>query len=216
MMQMSKDSFLDTDIILKIGAFRCEKFLSEILLDLGYNLYIHEYLIQKELIMQGGALNQFNKMIEAGEIIEIKVSDLNATESAEYNSTLKLLATEMCVDLSNRHERKNVGEVKSMAMAFAKGYGYFISDDKEARVASKKILQNFDGSYLKTIQMVDIIEHIRDNYERLGISRNITKKLYLYHSNPKSARNDADKIKLTRIHTILKKNFDETLWPVSI
>ena len=64
-----KNAFIDTDIIQKIGGFRRENLLSKILMDLGYNLYIHEYLVKEELILQGNALDQFNKMISDGEII---------------------------------------------------------------------------------------------------------------------------------------------------
>lgn len=50
MTMKTRSSFLDTDIILKIGGYRGEKLLRKILSSFGLELYIHEYLIQEELI----------------------------------------------------------------------------------------------------------------------------------------------------------------------
>ena len=208
-----RNAFIDTDIIQKIGGFRRENLLSKILMDLGYNLYIHEYLVEEELILKGNALDQFNKLISDKKIIVIKDSSLGKDESTEYNSTMNLLANEMNVDLSRKRDR-NAGEVKSMAMAYAKGFGYFISDDRGARVAAKKHLQNLDGSCMETIRMRDIILHIYNNEERMGISRKTAKRLYLYGTNPKLGKNTAQIKTLEKIINKLKKDFDENLWPI--
>ena len=208
-----KNAFIDTDIIQKIGGFRRENLLSVILMNLGYNLFIHKYLVDEELILQGNALDQFNKMISDGEITVLEDSSLEETESIEYNSTMILLANEMNVDLSRKRDR-NAGEVKSMAMAYAKGFGYFISDDRGARVAAKKHLQNLDGSCMETIRMRDIIMHIYNNEERLEISRKTAKRLYLYGTNPKLGKNISQIDTLKNIMNKLKKDFDENLWPI--
>ena len=213
MMKRSKNAFIDTDIILKIGGFRSENLLSRILMDLGYSLYIHEYLVLEELILQGNAQDQFNKMISDNEIIVMYESSLGEDESIEYNSTLNFLANQMNVDLSRKRDR-NAGEVKSMAMAFAKNFEYFISDDRGARVAAKKHLQNLDGSFMETIRMRDIIMHIYNNEERLEINRKTTKRLYLYGTNPKLGKNPFQIEKLEKIINKLKKDFDKNLWPI--
>ena len=208
-----KNAFIDTDIIQKIGGFRAENLLSKILLDLGYNLHIHEYLVKEELILQGNALDQFNKMIADNEIIIVRESSLGEDESLEYNSTMNFLANEMNVNLSQKRDR-NAGEVKSMAMAYAKGFGYFISDDRGARVAAKKHLQNLDGTSMETIRMRDIILHIYRNEERLELSRKTIKRLYLYGTNPKLGKDPSQIEKLKIIMNKLKTDFDDNLWPI--
>lgn len=207
-------SFIDTDIIQKIGGYHKEKLLSKILNSFGYNLYIHEYLAREELIFGDFSLQQLNAMISRKEITIIGVDDLTDVELEEYNSTVKLLANEMNVDLKKKRDR-NAGEVKSMAMAFAKEFEFFISDDRGARVAAKKHLQNLDGSYLKTIRMRDIILHIRRNEKFLTINRKTAKRLYLYGTNPKLGLNKLEIKNLEKLIYRLKKEFDEELWPIS-
>lgn len=208
-----KSSFIDTDIIQKIGGYRNEKLLSKILTSFGYDLYIHEYLIQEELIFGELSIEQLRAMISANEITILRITDLTESELREYNATVQLLGTEMKVDLNKKRDR-NAGEVKSMAMAFVKDFEYFISDDRGARVAAKKHLQNIDGTYLKTIRMRDIILHIRENETFLGINRKTAKRLYLYGVNPKLGKTQFEIKKLETIIGILKKEFDEELWPV--
>lgn len=58
-----KSSFIDTDIIQKIGGYRNEKLLSKILTSFGYDLYIHEYLIPEELIFGELSIEQLRAMI---------------------------------------------------------------------------------------------------------------------------------------------------------
>ncbi len=205
MTRKTRSAFIDTDIILKIGGYKGEKLLRKILCSFGYNLYLHEYLVQEELIFGKLALEQLHEMIESNEITVMSVSDLNDDELNEYNSTLQLLANEMKVDLQRKRDR-NAGEVRSMAMAFAKDFGYFISDDRGARVAAKKHLQKFDGTYLKTLRMKDVILHIRDNEQELGINRKIAKKLYLLYLYGTNFR------ELERIRTNLRNEFDDELW----
>ncbi|MCK4261013.1 MAG: hypothetical protein KAX49_18705 [Halanaerobiales bacterium] len=212
MMRKTRSSLIDTDIILKIGEYRGEKLLRKILCSFGYNLYLHEYVVQEELIFGGLALEQLHEMIDSNEIIVMSVSDLNDDELNEYNSTLQLLANEMKVDLRRKRDR-NAGEVRSMAMAFAKDFEYFISDDGGARVAAKKHLQKLDGTYLQTIRMKDVILHIRDNEEDLGINRKIAKRLYLHGTNSNLARTQDESRELKRIRAILKNEFDNNLWP---
>lgn len=213
MAKKTKGSFLDTDIILKIGSYSGENLLKKILCSFGYNLYIHEYLIEEELMSGNKALLQLKDMISANEVIVMKVCDLTKDELREYNSTTTLLANEMDVDLGKKRDH-NAGEVKSMAMAFTKGFEYFISDDGDARVVAKKTLQKLDGSYLQTIRMEDIVLHIRKNKEILGIERKIAKRLYLYGTNPKLGRNQNEVKKLEKIRESLQIKFDEKLWPV--
>lgn len=213
MTKKTRSSFLDTDIIIKIGGFRGEKLLSKILCSFGYKNYIHEYLLQEELIFGDVALEQLHEMIEANGIIVMKVSDLTIDELNEYNSAAQLLANEMGVDLQKKRDH-NAGEVKSMAMAFSKEFEYFISDDGGARVAAKKYLQKLDGSYLQTIRMRDVILHIKDNEKDLDIDRKTAKRLYLYGTSPQLAKNKAEEKKLNIIREKLKSEFDEKLWPV--
>jgi len=208
-----KSSFIDTDVILKIGGYSGEKLLSKVLSSFGYNLYIHEYLIQEELIFGESLLEQLQAMISANEITVMGIADLTEIELREYNSTIQLLANEMKVDLTKKRD-KDAGEVKSMALAFTKNFNYFISDDCGARVAAKKHLQKLDGSYLQTIRMKDVIIHIRDNEKKLGINRKIAKRLYLQGTSRKLASNQAEKRKLERIRGILKNEFDEKLWTI--
>ncbi len=162
MTKNNNSSFIDTDIILKIGGYHGEKLLRKILMSFGYKLFLHEYLLSEELIFGGSALEQLDEMIKLNEIIVMKVMDLTHSELQEYDSALKLLAGVMSVDLSKKRD-KNAGEVRSMAMAFAKDFEYFISDDGDARVAAKKHLQKIDGTYLNTIRMKDVIRHIKEN-----------------------------------------------------
>ena len=104
MTMTTRSSFLDTDIVLKIGGYRGEKLLSKILCSFGYKLCIHEYLIQEELIFGDVALEQLREMIDANEITVMKVSDLTTDELNEYNSAAQLLANEMGVDLQKKRD----------------------------------------------------------------------------------------------------------------
>jgi hypothetical protein len=119
----------------------------------------------------------------------------------------------MDVDLSKPRDH-NAGEVRSMAMAFAKDFQYFISDDKGARVAAKLHLQKIDGSYLETIRMNDIITHIRDHSDELAISRKTAKRIYLYGVNPNLGENPSKVKKIEGIRNSLKNTFDTVLWKV--
>ena len=101
-------------------------------------------------------------------------------------------------------------------MAFIKGYEYFISDDKDARVSAKRHLQNIDGSTLETIRLQDIRIHIRDYSEKLEISRKTAKRLYLYGTNPKLGQNQREKDQLTLMHNKLRKYFDKKIWPLNL
>jgi len=213
-MTANKSSYIDTDVVLRIGGYREEKLLSKILLSFGYTLYIHEYLVKEELISGGIAKEQLEEMITRKEVKIIRESDLSEVELFEYHSTLSLLAEEMGVDLQKKRDH-NGGEVRSMAMAFTKDAEYFISDDGDARVAAKKHLQKLDGTYLETIKMKDIITHIKNNSERMGISRKTAKKLYLNGTSPKLALNLSEKTLLERINGRLKIEFDSFLWPVN-
>lgn len=213
MTRKTNSSFIDTDIIQKIGGYRGEKLLSKILCSFDYNLYIHEYLLQEELILGGSALEQLHDMISANKITVMKISDLTENELEEYNSAAQLLANEMGVGLEKKRDR-NAGEVKSMAMAFSKGFEYFISDDRGARVASNKHLQKLDGSCLETIRIKDVILHIRENEKFMKIDRKTAKRLYLYGANPKLARNSFEKERIEAIRESLRKEFDQKLWTV--
>ncbi len=199
------NSFIDTDIIQKLGGYRSDSLLRKFLTSFGGNLFIHEYLVQEELIFRGPALDQFNQMVDEEEITVMSITSLEEDEFIEYNSTVQLLAREMDVDLSKKRDR-NAGEVKSMAMAYAMGFEYFISDDRGARVAAKKHLQNLDGSCLETIRMRDIILHIRENENFLEINRKNAKRLYLYATNPKLGNNSVEITKLEEISNRLKKD----------
>lgn len=209
----TNSAFIDTNVIQKIGGYRGEELLSKILCSFGYNLYIHEYVMEEELIFGDTALKQLNDMVEKQDIVIMKVSDLSENELKEYNSAMDQLADEMKVDLTKRRN-PDLGEVKSMAMAFSKDFEYFISDDRKAKVAAKKRLQKLDGSYLETIRMKDVILHIKKNQESLDIQRKIAKHLYLYDVNPKLARSSSEREKLIAISDHRKKEFDEELWPV--
>jgi hypothetical protein len=101
-----------------------------------------------------------------------------------------------------------------MAMAFAKDFQYFISDDGGARVAAKLHLQKIDGSYLETIRMNDIITHIRNHSDELDISRKTAKSIYLYGANPRLGRNLREVKKLEGIRKSLINTFDTILWKV--
>jgi predicted nucleic acid-binding protein len=206
-------SFIDTDIIVKLGTYSNGEHLIKVLKSFGYNLYLHEYLMQEELIFGEGTLRILNEMITLNDVVVMKESDLSDSEFQEYNSALQLLANEMNVDLSKKRDR-NAGEVKSMAMAFAKDFEYFISDDGEARMAAKKYLQKIDGSHLNTIRMKDIIIHIKQNTTSLNIDRKTAKNLYLFGTSPKLANTPAEAKKLETIREILKKEFESTLWPL--
>jgi len=212
MMTKSKSLFIDTDIVIKIGGFHGDKLLKKTLMSFGYVLYLHEYLLDEELVFGESALEQLDEMIKAGEITVMKESDLDADELDEYGVALEVLAREMNVDLQKKRDR-NAGEVRSMAMAFAKDFEYFISDDGGARVAAKKHLQKIDGTYLNTIRMKDVILHIRENSVELDIDRKTAKQLYLYGTSPKLARNKSEEEKLKRIRESLKSDFDNNLWP---
>lgn len=150
-------------------------------------------------------------MIIEKEVEIVKVADLGDCEIQEYESALIILAEEMGAKL-NSSRAKHMGKIKSMAMAYAKGFNYFISGDRAARVAAKKHLINLDGNYLITIQMKDIIVHIKNNSEALGINRKKAKILYTYHAKPALGRDLKEVGKLKKIHTKLKKEFDEILW----
>lgn len=213
MMSEKSNAFIDTDIIIKIGGFQGERLLDKILSSYKYNLFLHEYLVEEELVFNQYALEQLDCMIKSGSIKILKECDLSKQERIEYKSTLNLLAENMGVDLKKQRDH-NAGEVKSMAMAFAKGFQYFISDDSGARVAAKKHLQNIDGSYLETIRIKDIIIHIKENNETLNINRKTAKKLYLYGTNPMLGRNEREKKKLEQIQDKMKKIFDDELWKV--
>ncbi len=213
MTKNNNSSFIDTDIILKIGGYHGEKLLRKILMSFGYKLFLHEYLLSEELIFGGSALEQLDEMIKLNEIIVMKVMDLTHSELQEYDSALKLLAGVMSVDLSKKRD-KNAGEVRSMAMAFAKDFEYFISDDGDARVAAKKHLQKIDGTYLNTIRMKDVIRHIKENTSSLGIDRKTAKKLFLFGTSPKLTQNQAELKKSEAIREHLKNDFDNNLWPL--
>ncbi len=206
-------SFLDTDIILKIGGFQKERLLSKILMSFNYKLYIHEYIVNEELILKGSAFEQFEEMVAKKEISIIGSSNLENDQLLEYTSALSLLAKEMDVDLNKRRD-KNAGEVNSMAIAYALGFKIFISDDRNARVAANKHLQYMDGSVLSTIRMNDIIIHLRENENCLNINRKTAKQLYIYGTNPKLGHNVTEIEQLKKINYFLKKEFDEKLWMV--
>lgn len=210
---MSEGALVDTDILIKLSEFKGQRLTAKVLLSLGYDLFVHEYLVNEELIMGKATIEQFNRMISSNEIMILKETDLNSQEMEDYSSALKLLASKMEVDIT-KARAKNVGEIRSMAMAFAKDYDYFISDDKEAQVASKRYLQKIDGNYLKSIRMKDIIVHIRNKCDVLGINRKTAKQLYVYGANPNKAKNKSEKDILSRIFEHLKKEFDEELWPM--
>lgn len=57
------------------------------LYNFGYNLYIHEYLVNEELIFGEKALEQLREMINNKEIIVMDVGDLSNDELNEYLST---------------------------------------------------------------------------------------------------------------------------------
>lgn len=208
-----KCALIDTDILIKIGSYHKEPLLRKILLSLETDLYIHEYILDEEMISLDFARNQLDEMLAENEIKRIEISSLGTNEQLEYESALDVLSSEMAVDLSKKRDH-NAGEVKSMALAFAKGYQYFISDDREARVAAKKHLQKLDGTYLETISMKEIILHMKEKSKELGISRKTAKTLYTYSSNPKLARNPSDRAKLEMIYERHKKIFDNELWPL--
>lgn len=207
-------SFIDTDIIIKVGNFPERKMLSEVLLSFGYELYIHEYIFHEEVIFKDSAMVQLQEMLSNGKLIIMSESDLSKDELNEYNAALQLLADELEVNLHSKRSR-DAGEVKSMAMAYAKGFEYFISDDRKAKVAANRYLQNLDGSYLKTIQMRDVIVQIKENSDLLQITRRSARKLFLYPTNLKNSGGDGDyNRKIKRIADALKKDFDNNLWPL--
>lgn len=210
-----KNSLIDADIIAKIGSFTGEKLLCKILMSLQCKLFIHEYLVNEELILPGLAKEQFLEMINMNQITIIHVSDLSSNEIIEYESASQVLATEMDIDLHKKRDR-NTGEVKSMAMAYAKGYGFFVSDDRDARVAAKKCLQNLDGTYLNTIRMKDIITHIYENDSELKLGRKTAKRLYVYTANARLSTSEIERQKIEKIHRLLVKEFDEKLWPLEV
>lgn len=181
-------------------------------MSLNKELYVHEYIVHEELQVGENALRQFNNMLKSSEINIMKEDELSTTETADYHSALSVLATEMKVNLSKPRD-KNAGEVKSMAMAFAKEFQYFISDDRDARVAAKKHLQGIDNTYLGTIRMNDIIKHLKDNESKIGISRKTARRLYLYTFNPKLCKNQSEINKIERMKTLHTQKFDNELWP---
>jgi len=53
MISKENSSFLDTDIIQKVGGFKREKLLSKIISSFNFDLFIHKYLVEEELILKG-------------------------------------------------------------------------------------------------------------------------------------------------------------------
>lgn len=206
-------AFLDTDIIMKLGNFKKVDLLSKVLMSLDKKLFVHEYIVNEELQIGENALRQFKDMVNSSEITIMTEAMLSISENQDYQSALNVLSTEMNVNLSKLRD-KNAGEVKSMAMAYAKEYQYFISDDKEARVVAKRHLQGTDNTYLGTIRLNDIIKHLRENLEEIEISRKTAKRLYLYMFNPKFGRDQNEKKKIEKAKIVHAQIFDNELWPV--
>jgi len=59
------NSLLDTDIIQKIGGFRGVPLLKKILLSFDYQLFVHSYIVNEELILDGPARSQFNEILDS-------------------------------------------------------------------------------------------------------------------------------------------------------
>ncbi len=60
--------------------------------------------------------------------------------------------------------------------------------------------------------MKDIIIHIRDCCDDLGINRKTAKQLYIYGANSKLAKDKQEEAKLKSIRKHLKNEFDTKLW----
>ena len=59
MTKKTNSSFIDTDIIQKIGGFQGEKLLSRVLNSFEFYLFVHKYIAEEELILGGNAQDQF-------------------------------------------------------------------------------------------------------------------------------------------------------------
>jgi len=206
-------ALIDTDIIIKLGVYKGRDYLYDIVKAINFDVLIHEYIKNEELLQPENAIKQVDALINDGYLKVVSKSDLNTTETTEYESTLALLESEFSIKRTGATSKRNdEGEKRSLSYAFVKKKKAFISDDKIAAVIAKQSLKYSDDTFVEAIKLDDIVLFVK-NDKLVNITRKEMRRLYTNTVSPKMARNNQHKQLLERQYNQYKKKFDNELWP---
>lgn len=202
-------ALVDTDIIIKLGKYEGEDFLYQIFKAIPYDLLIHKYNIEEELLQPENAVRQINQLLSDGFLNVVSRCDLSSIEKSDYDSTLSILEVEFS-KVRKKKKRNDEGEKRSLSYAFVKKYKMFISDDRSASVIAKRVLKYTNGNWVETMKLDEIVKFVKET--KLGISRKDMKRIYINTVNPKMAKTNEDRIDLERLYKTYKNRFDSELW----
>ena len=166
-----KQMIVDADICIKIGGSAKYRYLEKLLPAMAEKIYMHK-AVYDEIMIPACAKEQVDELIKSGILELIDEEQLNAIERHIYNAIYESLARVM---INPKRERKNRGEVSSLAMAKTKSITYFGTDEKDLQlIIDEKLNNGMDDIYC--IRIIDIIYMIK-NGELEGLKRKDAKNV---------------------------------------
>lgn len=175
----------------KVNAIRC------ILGNIAEKVYIHEYILDVELLSNTSA-GKIREMEKEGRIQVLSpLLHLSDVEKANYEATCEMLADAVGVSMDEERCRHK-GEVVSIAIAKALGIPVFLSNERGLQKEIDECI-NTGMDDIQVFRIRDVILWIRENPE-CRLTRKDAKYIWLL---------SFDKLKCD----FYKKEFDKILWP---
>lgn len=167
---------IDADVCINLSRYEKVNALRCVLQNISQDVYVHEYVLQVELLSHACSF-EIQRMVDEGGIGSLSPDkDLSAAEMQNYLEACELLAEAMGIILSERR-CKHKGEVLSIAIAKTLGIQIFLSNE---RVLQREIddIINTGLDDIRVFRMRDIILWVKENQE-CGLSRKDARHIWL-------------------------------------
>ncbi|SNS68610.1 hypothetical protein SAMN05446037_101716 [Anaerovirgula multivorans] len=150
-----KQIIIDADIYIKIGSSQKYRYLEILFPAIAEKIYMHK-VVYDEIMIPACAKEQVDALIQIGILELINEAQLSDIKKSIYNRTFASLASVM---INPKREKKNRGEVSSLAMAKTQSISHFGTDEKDLQpIIDEKLNSRIDN--IHCIRIMDIIQMI--------------------------------------------------------
>ena len=156
---------LDADICFKLGRFISSQFIARIIPHVADEVFIHEYVYERELMTNVTGKPQLEVLVKANVITVLEEGQLSVSDKESYNSTVELLCQVM-KGKNSFYDNEHRGEIVSLAMAKTVGIPIFMTDEKNLQPIIDSKLNTGVGNDIHVFRLIDLILFIKSNLNK--------------------------------------------------
>jgi hypothetical protein len=153
---------LDADICFKLGRFTNNNFIEKIIPHIANEVYIHEYVYDRELLTPNTGKSQVKELVKSKNVVLLREGDLSELEKQVYESTVKLL----CKVMKGQdffYDKEHRGEIVSLAMAKTLRISIFMTDEKDLQPIIDSKLNSKVPEDIHVFRLIDLMYWIKEN-----------------------------------------------------